>query len=111
MTAGGAPEAQHLEFGDPARQMPFREAAFRLMISRAELCELILAGVLPQVGRGLVDRDELEKLATGLPSPQERMRRGPDRLVRTTETFLWLLADWGGHARITDLAAGMEVTW
>lgn len=99
-----------LELGELST-MTFAEAALRLTTSQAELCRLILAGDLRQAGRRRVERAGVEALAHQQKPHKDRMRRAPGRLSRSAESGLWLLSDWGGSARTTDLGAGMEVSW
>lgn len=107
-----APVAAQLPLAfDDATGMSFSEAARRLAISKAQLCQMILDGELTQIRRGYVDRLQIEAIAERLPKHKDRRRRDPNRLPRTTEDALWLLADWGGTGGVNDLAAAMEVSW
>jgi DNA-binding MarR family transcriptional regulator len=104
-----APLQQSLDLG--SSRMPFAEAARRLTVSQADLCAMILSGHLTQVAPRHVDALEVEQIAAQQPRLAERMRRSPDRLPRTTESALWLLADWGGTGRPQEVAAVLQLSW
>lgn len=104
-----------VELDDSAHQPPpmtFTEAARALRLSRARLAERILNQELTLVAPGLVDRDEVESMVERFSAtrPERRGRRAANRLARVPEMALWLLHDWGGAARVSELAATLETS-
>jgi hypothetical protein len=93
-----------------ADDISFTSAAEKLAVSEATLCQLILMGHLTRVGERTVARGEVDDLVKQQLKRAERTRRAKDRLPRTTEHALWLLADWGGRGRVINLAASLEVS-
>lgn len=106
-----AAPADEIRDSESRPPMTLTEAARVLRMSRARLSERLLLQELSLVGPGLVDRDEVEALVDRLDlDRQHRRRRTGERLARVPEMALWLLHDWGGAARLTELASTLETT-
>lgn len=93
------------------RWVPFHEAARRLHLSRAQLADTVLWHGIPVERDGdlWLQSEDVERLAATLGSddlvPGTRTSPLPSALDRA----VWLLSDWGGRARVRDLAIGLGV--
>lgn len=91
--------------------MSLSEAAYRLGVYKRDVALLLWEGLLRHEGAGIVNGNDVLRLVASQPAQENRMKRDPGRLPRITESVLWLLADWGGRGRVTELASALEVAW
>ena len=94
--------------------MTLSEAAHRLRITKAQVAEMVLYGKIPLVQPMRVDRIAVENLAAeralpGVPLTQQTSP-APGRLTRVPDRVLWLMADWGGRARTTDVRIALTLS-
>ena len=109
------PMTSALDEGPQLRTVAFPAAALELRVTKARLCELVLARNLPliRLGAGPAswhlmagDVASLAEAAAAPPLPQELegLRPGAAEVFR-------LLADWGGEATTRQLEAGVGASF